>query len=146
MAFVHRYARGGVAAFPFTIGTYPEMSLEEAHEIHAANRRLLARGIDPKDERERLCHGQESRGAELVLRNASGRIDGVRYDERCQQNSGGLRARRRKAPLDFAKHGVVEPTGHHLRGDGTSTFDLPDLTAAAPNNTIYLICVHGDFP
>jgi Arm DNA-binding domain len=59
MAFVHRYARGGVAAFPFTIGTYPEMSLEEAHEIHAANRRLLARGIDPEDERERLCHGQE---------------------------------------------------------------------------------------
>lgn len=58
MAFAHRYERGGVAAYAFTIGTYPEMSLEEAHEIHAANRRLLARGIDPKDERERLCHGQ----------------------------------------------------------------------------------------
>jgi Arm DNA-binding domain len=81
MAFVHRYERGGVAGFPFTIGTYPEMSLEEAHEIHAANRRLLARGIDPKDERERLCHGQEGREAELVLRNESGRIDGVHYDE-----------------------------------------------------------------
>jgi hypothetical protein len=71
---------------------------------------------------------------------------GVTAAERCQQNSGGLRARRRKAPLDFAKHGGVEPTGHHLGGDGTSTFALPELTAAAPNNTIYLICVNGDFP
>jgi hypothetical protein len=31
-------------------------------------------------------------------------------------------------------------------GNGTSTFALPDLRAAAPNNTQYLICVAGTFP
>jgi hypothetical protein len=31
-------------------------------------------------------------------------------------------------------------------GDGTSTFGLPDLRAAAPNNTFYLVCVAGIYP
>jgi microcystin-dependent protein len=31
-------------------------------------------------------------------------------------------------------------------GNGTSTFNLPDLRAAAPDNTQYLICVTGTFP
>jgi hypothetical protein len=30
-------------------------------------------------------------------------------------------------------------------GNGTSNFALPNLTAAAPNNTQYLICVTGTF-
>lgn len=30
--------------------------------------------------------------------------------------------------------------------DGVTTFALPDLRTAAPNNTIYLICVAGVFP
>jgi hypothetical protein len=36
--------------------------------------------------------------------------------------------------------------GTNYGGDGTITFALPDLRAAAPNNTIYLICVIGDYP
>jgi hypothetical protein len=31
-------------------------------------------------------------------------------------------------------------------GNGTTTFQLPSLTAAAPNKTQYLICVTGTFP
>ena len=31
-------------------------------------------------------------------------------------------------------------------GDGITTFALPNLTAQAPNNTQYLICVNGDQP
>jgi hypothetical protein len=36
--------------------------------------------------------------------------------------------------------------GTHYGGDGISTFAVPDLRAAAPNNTAYLICVLGVFP
>ena len=31
-------------------------------------------------------------------------------------------------------------------GDGESNFALPDLRPVAPNNTIYLVCVIGDYP
>lgn len=36
--------------------------------------------------------------------------------------------------------------GTNYGGNGFSTFALPDLRAAAPNNTQYLICVNGVFP
>jgi hypothetical protein len=36
--------------------------------------------------------------------------------------------------------------GTRYGGDGTSTFALPNLTSAAPNNTLYMICVSGVFP
>ena len=36
--------------------------------------------------------------------------------------------------------------GTHYGGDGVSTFAVPDLRAAAPNDTTYLICVLGVFP
>jgi hypothetical protein len=36
--------------------------------------------------------------------------------------------------------------GTNYGGNGTSTFALPDLRKAAPNNTQYLICVSGVFP
>ena len=36
--------------------------------------------------------------------------------------------------------------GTNYGGNGFSTFALPDLRKAAPNNTIYLICVSGVFP
>ena len=36
--------------------------------------------------------------------------------------------------------------GTDYGGDGTSTFALPNLQAAAPNNTQYLICFAGIFP
>jgi hypothetical protein len=36
--------------------------------------------------------------------------------------------------------------GTRYGGDGSSTFAVPDLRAAAPNDTVYLICVLGVFP
>ncbi len=36
--------------------------------------------------------------------------------------------------------------GINYGGNGTSNFDLPNLTAAAPNGLTYIICVSGDFP
>lgn len=36
--------------------------------------------------------------------------------------------------------------GTNYGGNGTTTFALPDLRKAAPNNTQYLICVSGIFP
>jgi microcystin-dependent protein len=33
--------------------------------------------------------------------------------------------------------------GVNYGGNGTTNFGLPDLRKAAPNNTIYLICVSG---
>ena len=36
--------------------------------------------------------------------------------------------------------------GTNYGGNGTTTFQLPDLTSAAPDSTIYLICVSGVFP
>jgi Phage Tail Collar Domain len=36
--------------------------------------------------------------------------------------------------------------GTRYGGDGQTTFALPDLRSAAPNNTLYLICVAGIFP
>ena len=36
--------------------------------------------------------------------------------------------------------------GTNYGGNGSTTFALPDLRTAAPNNTIYLICVSGVFP
>lgn len=36
--------------------------------------------------------------------------------------------------------------GTNYGGDGIKTFALPNLKAAAPNNTQYLICVEGIFP
>jgi microcystin-dependent protein len=36
--------------------------------------------------------------------------------------------------------------GTNYGGDGINTFGLPNLTAAAPNNTQYLICVSGVYP
>ncbi len=36
--------------------------------------------------------------------------------------------------------------GTNYGGDGTTTFALPDLRSAAPNNTQYLVCTVGIFP
>jgi hypothetical protein len=36
--------------------------------------------------------------------------------------------------------------GTEYGGNGTTNFNLPDLTAATPNNTQYLICVSGIYP
>ena len=36
--------------------------------------------------------------------------------------------------------------GSTFGGDGTTTFALPDLTAEAPENTYYAICINGVYP
>jgi len=36
--------------------------------------------------------------------------------------------------------------GANYGGNGTTTFALPDLRSAAPNNTQYLICAEGIYP
>jgi microcystin-dependent protein len=36
--------------------------------------------------------------------------------------------------------------GINYGGNGTTNFDLPNLSAAAPNGLTYLICVTGVFP
>lgn len=36
--------------------------------------------------------------------------------------------------------------GTDYGGDGQTDFALPNLKTAAPNNTIYLICIEGIFP
>jgi microcystin-dependent protein len=36
--------------------------------------------------------------------------------------------------------------GINYGGNGTTNFDLPNLTAAAPDGLTYIICVSGVFP
>jgi hypothetical protein len=36
--------------------------------------------------------------------------------------------------------------GINYGGNGTTNFDLPNLTAGAPDGVTYIICVSGDFP
>ena len=65
--FVARYQRHGEPEV-LTLGNHPAMSLEQAHDEHAQIRRMLARGLDPKAERERVAREQE---AERRKRQAS---------------------------------------------------------------------------
>jgi microcystin-dependent protein len=41
---------------------------------------------------------------------------------------------------------VVSLIGTNYGGNGINNFALPNLKTAAPNDTIYLICVNGIFP
>lgn len=50
--FVVRYQREGKPRV-MTLGNYPALSLESAHEAHAEARKLLQRDIDPIEERDR---------------------------------------------------------------------------------------------
>jgi integrase len=52
LTFIVRYHRGSEQV-PVTLGNYPAVSLEQAHEEHAKIRRQIAAGLDPADERER---------------------------------------------------------------------------------------------
>jgi microcystin-dependent protein len=36
--------------------------------------------------------------------------------------------------------------GTRFGGNGTTTFALPDLRSAAPNDLTYMICIQGIFP
>jgi integrase len=66
-----RHTAGGELVFRFrymrnkkvrvvTIGWYPAMTLDEAHEVHSELRRWYKRGLDPRDEQER-CAKQSAR-------------------------------------------------------------------------------------
>lgn len=57
--FVMRYQRNGKSRV-MTLGNYPAMSLQEAHEEHAKARKQLQRGLDPIEEREREKRAQEA--------------------------------------------------------------------------------------
>jgi microcystin-dependent protein len=41
---------------------------------------------------------------------------------------------------------VFSVIGTNYGGDGQTDFALPDLRAAAPNNTQYIMCIEGIFP
>lgn len=49
-SFVYRYQRNGKTKI-LTFGTYPQLSLGQAHELHTAARKVLAAGRDPIEER-----------------------------------------------------------------------------------------------
>lgn len=57
--FVLRYQRDGQARI-MTLGNFPAMTLEEAHEAHSEARKLLTKGIDPIEERERQKRAMEA--------------------------------------------------------------------------------------
>src|SRR5690606_30866501 len=57
--FVVRYQRDGKTRV-MTLGSFPAMSLEEAHEAHAEARKLLLKDIDPIEERERQKRALEA--------------------------------------------------------------------------------------
>lgn len=57
--FVIRYQRDGKPRV-MTLGNFPALTLEEAHEAHAEARKLLQRDIDPIEERERQRRAQEA--------------------------------------------------------------------------------------
>jgi integrase len=57
LSFVVRYQRDGKPRI-MTIGTYPALSLDAAHDEHAEARRQLSRGLDPIDERDRTQAAQ----------------------------------------------------------------------------------------
>lgn len=57
--FVVRYQRDGKPRV-MTLGNFPAMTLDEAHDAHAEARRLLQKGIDPIEERERQKRAQEA--------------------------------------------------------------------------------------
>lgn len=53
LVWLVRYQLSGKPVW-LTLGEYPAMTLDQAHEAHAEVRKQLAQGLDPKVERERL--------------------------------------------------------------------------------------------
>jgi integrase len=53
LVWLVRYQRNGKPVW-LTLGEYPAMTLDQAHEAHGEVRKQLAQGLDPKIERERL--------------------------------------------------------------------------------------------
>jgi integrase len=53
LVWLARYQRDGKPVW-LTLGEYPAMTLDQAHEAHSEVRKQLTQGLDPKVERERL--------------------------------------------------------------------------------------------
>jgi hypothetical protein len=53
LVWLVRYQRNGKPVW-LTLGEYPAMTLDQAHEAHGEVRKQLSNGLDPKVERERL--------------------------------------------------------------------------------------------
>ena len=60
-SWIYRYSIGGKRMSPMGLGSYPEVSLKAAREIARHNAELLAKGIDPKQNKKRI--GAEAREA-----------------------------------------------------------------------------------
>ena len=66
-------------------------------------------------------------------------VAGIRYGNNWMAANG--------SPLQImANQALFSLLGTTYGGDGITTFDLPNLEAAAPNGTTYVICATGVFP
>lgn len=69
LTFVLRYMFNGKPDV-LTLGSYPAMSLEEAHEAHSEARKQLDRGLDPKAEREAAARAEQAQAQRARVKNA----------------------------------------------------------------------------
>lgn len=67
-SWIHRYMRHGAAHW-MGLGPYPEVSLAEARELHAENRKKLRAGIDPLAERQGIAATAKADRAKAVTFN-----------------------------------------------------------------------------
>jgi integrase len=67
-SWIHRYMRHGAAHW-MGLGPYPEVSLAEAREHHAENRKKLRAGIDPLAERQGIAATAKADRAKAVTFN-----------------------------------------------------------------------------
>ncbi|HJS88588.1 MAG TPA: tyrosine-type recombinase/integrase [Steroidobacteraceae bacterium] len=70
LTFLVRYHRGAEQVL-VTIGNYPEVTLERAHDEHAQVRRMLAQGLDPAEERARAAEEQKRAREQRATSNAT---------------------------------------------------------------------------
>lgn len=67
--FVVRYHRDGAQQI-ITLGNYPSVSLDGAHDEHTQIRRMLTQGLDPQAERARLARQRESESRKRAASDA----------------------------------------------------------------------------
>lgn len=67
--FVVRYHRDGAQQI-ITLGNYPSVSLDGAHDEHTQIRRMLTQGLDPQAERARLARQRESESQKRAASDA----------------------------------------------------------------------------
>jgi integrase len=67
--FVVRYHRDGAQQI-ITLGNYPSVSLDGAHDEHTQIRRMLTQGLDPQTERARVARQRESESQKRAASDA----------------------------------------------------------------------------